>query len=559
MPLPVAAAVLQRGLPRTACPSLPAMRALSRYFIPLKRSPDQSRRQMGAAIAFVVVAFVTISVAAGWRVWEERKSELEQAQIATANLSRSLAQHMQDAIKVSDTLLTGVVERTETEGLRPASIERIEKLFQRIVEETPQLHGIFVIDADGNHLASSFGILPRRGDIALPYFQHHMNYPGKEAFIGPPVRNRTTSDWTVTVSKRIDDDQGRFAGVALATIHMHYFQGFHQDFDIGQRGVMFVAFENGVLLTRYPFRPEVIGTRTRNSIITPANFSTRPTGSFTARSGVDGIERIYSYRYLDNYPLVAAVGLSREEVLAKWWTSMLTYVVGLMVMALILGALGLRLLGAIRAGLQAERNLMETHASLKRLNRTLESMALQDSLTSLANRRQFDNLLNTEYKRALRTGMPLSVMMIDVDYFKQFNDIYGHPEGDRCLKQVSETLTRSLARAGDLIARYGGEEFSVLLPNTDLNTAEMLAQRVCSAIEELSIPHTGSPLGRVTASIGVSSLIPGAALAQQMANQDDLVHAADRALYLAKRNGRNQVCVTDRNVSSLFDTEEERA
>ncbi len=512
---------------------------------------------MGAAVTFVGVVFLLFAALAGWRAWEEYKSELEQAQIATTNLSRSLSQHMQDAIKVADTLLTGVVERVETEGLHDHSLDRMERLFERVVAETPQLHGLFLFDAEGYYIVSSFGILPMQSNDDLPYFQHHLSSQDRKVFVGPPVRSRTTSDWTVTVSKRLEDGNGNFAGVALATIHMDYFRSFHKDFEIGQNGVMFVAFEDGVLLTRHPFRENVIGLRTRQSIVTPANFPTRPTGSFTAHSGVDGVERIYSYRYLDDYPLVAAVGLSRYEVLAKWRTSMLIYAIGLLVMALIMGLLGWRLLIAIRAGLHSEKNLIETHASLKRMNRMLESMALQDALTGIANRRQFDTVLEAEYKRAMRSRLPLAVMMVDADYFKQFNDIYGHPEGDKCLRQIGQTLTRTLARAGDLAARYGGEEFAVLLPNTDLANAELLAQRLCQTIEQLEIPHSGSPFGKVTVSIGVATLIPNNPNAHQMQHQQDLMNAADQALYIAKGNGRNQVCATDRHVSSLFPAEDE--
>ena len=508
-------------------------------------------------MAFVAVAFLSFALLAGWRAWEERRAELNQASIASANLARSLMQHTEDTLKLADTLLTGIVERAEA-GSGGRELERLRPLFQRYVKDTPQFNGIILFDEQGYYRLSSHESMPADSNRDRAYFQHHLTHPGKQAYVGPPVKSRSTGDWIVTVSKRVDDRNGRFAGVALATIKMDYFRAFHRDFDMGPRGVMFVAFEDGIILTRRPFDEQVIGKRIKNSIVTPQNFAARPVGNFTARSGIDGVERIYSYRYLDNYPLVAVIGLSREDVLAKWRTAMLVYAGGLIGLGLLLGFMGWRLLDAIRLALRSEKNLIDTHASLKRLNRTLESMALQDGLTGLANRRQFDTLLATEYKRARRTGMPLSVMMLDVDYFKQFNDIYGHPEGDRCLKQVTDTLSRTIARAGDLVARYGGEEFSILLPNTELGTAEMLAQRVCSAIENLGVPHTGSPFGKVTASVGVASLMPATGIAHQMAHQGDLVHAADRALYLAKRNGRNQVCATDRNVSSLFDTEEDR-
>lgn len=533
------------------------MQTLRRSLTQLRLTRSRLPKQMGAAVAFVSVAFLCFALLAGWWAWNARSAELEQARVAGANLARSLAQHTEDTLRLADTVLTGIVDRAEAGNASKEDYHRLQTLFRRYVEDARQLNGLMLFDEKGYYRVSSHETMPAETNEDRAYFQHHRNNPGKEAYVGPPVKSRSTGNWIVTVSKRIDDQNGRFAGVALATIKMDHFRNFHRDFDIGSRGVMFVSFENGVILTRRPFKEEVIGIRINNSIVTTQNFATRPTGSFGARSNIDGVERLYSYRYLDNYPLVAVIGFSRDDVLAKWRTSMMMYGAGLVGLALLLGYMGWRLLDTIRLALQSEKNLMETHASLKRVNRTLESMALQDSLTGLANRRQFDTLLSTEYKRSLRTGMPLSVMMLDIDHFKQFNDVYGHPEGDRCLKQVSDTLSRSLARAGDLVARYGGEEFSILLPNTELGAAEMLAQRVCAAIENLGIPHSGSPLGRVTASIGVASLMPGAGIAQQMAHQGDLVHAADQALYIAKRNGRNQVCATDRKVSSLFETEDD--
>lgn len=533
------------------------MQTLRRSLTQLRVTRARLPKQMGAALAFVAVAFLSFALLAGWRAWEEHRAELNQARIASANLARSLMQHTEDTLKLADTVLTGIVERAEAGKRSNQEFERLEALFRRYVADRPQFNGLILFDEKGHYRVSSHDSMPAESNQDRAYFQYHLNNPGKHAYVGPPIKSRSTGDWIVTVSKRIDDRNGRFAGVALATIKMDYFRAFHSDFDIGPRSVMFVAFENGVILTRRPFNEDVIGTRIKNTVVTPQNFTVRPVGSFSARSGIDGVERLYSYRYLDSYPLVAVIGLSRDDVLTKWQTAMLVYAVGLVGLGLLLGFMGWRLLHAIRMALHSEKNLIETHASLKRVNRTLEAMALQDGLTGLANRRQFDTVLATEYKRALRTGLPLSVMMLDIDYFKQFNDIYGHPEGDRCLKQVSETLSRAIARAGDLVARYGGEEFSILLPNTELGTAEMLAQRVCIAIENLGLPHSGSPLGKVTASVGVASLMPATGIAHQMTHQDDLVQAADRALYIAKRNGRNQVCATDRNVSDLFDAQED--
>lgn len=528
------------------------MYALRRYLNFLRPRITHLPEQMGAAIAFFAVVMLSFVVLAGWRAWDERKAELENAHITTRNLARSTAQHMQDAIKVADTVLTGLVERVKDREVSQGLQKHLRPVLKRYVSEFPQLDAIGLLDSKGNYVAGSHDAPGSGNNADRAYFRYHLANTDSSVHIGSPILSPVTDAWVIPVSKRFSHPDGRFAGVVIADISMEYFQHFYRDIELGPRGVIFIAFEDGSILTRHPFSKPVIAARQPSSIVESTYFSSRPAGSFETRSLVDDVTRLYSFRHLDNYPLIAAVGLSREDVLAGWRTDMLAYAAFLVMLALILGFLGGRLLGAIRSGLDSEKNLMETHASLRRMNRTLESMALQDGLTGIANRRQFDGILATEYKRAHRTALPLSVMMIDVDYFKQYNDIYGHPEGDRCLRQISEILTRTLARAGDLAARYGGEEFAILLPNTDLGNAEILAQRLCHTIEAVAIPHKGSPLGKITVSVGVSSLVPGSATLQRMNHQDDLVNAADQALYIAKRNGRNQVCATDRNVSSLF-------
>jgi diguanylate cyclase (GGDEF)-like protein len=174
---------------------------------------------------------------------------------------------------------------------------------------------------------------------------------------------------------------------------------------------------------------------------------------------------------------------------------------------------------------------------LEAANRRLEALAGQDGLTALANRRTFDNALAREQRRAARDKMRLATVMIDVDWFKAFNDRYGHPAGDECLRQVSKAIENTLRRPGDIVARYGGEEFAVLLPNTDESGAAMIADRIRRAVLALAIDHDASPATIATISAGVAAWgpgIPDAALSTLM--QD-----ADRALYVAKNNGRNVV------------------
>lgn len=178
------------------------------------------------------------------------------------------------------------------------------------------------------------------------------------------------------------------------------------------------------------------------------------------------------------------------------------------------------------------RNLVK----LKLLQDRLLEMSTLDGLTGIANRRRFGEFLDIQWRSALRAGTPMALIMTDVDLFKQFNDHYGHIAGDECLQQVAATLAAGLRRPGDLTARYGGEEFACILGLTDAEGAGRMAEALRAAIEQLRIPHAGSPYGVVTISCGVETMVPaGKAL------PFDLVERADKKLYAAKITGRNRV------------------
>lgn len=178
--------------------------------------------------------------------------------------------------------------------------------------------------------------------------------------------------------------------------------------------------------------------------------------------------------------------------------------------------------------------------ALSRLGKAYETIQLQatvDDLTKISNRRSFNKTMEMEYKRCLRESIPMSLVMCDIDFFKAFNDTYGHSEGDNCLKNVAETIKASLKRPVDSCARFGGEEFVIVLPATPLEGAVHMAEQVRSAVENLKIPHEHSLSCRVvTLSLGVAVLD-----SKQMTSPEDLIKKADKALYKAKNNGRNQV------------------
>ena len=175
---------------------------------------------------------------------------------------------------------------------------------------------------------------------------------------------------------------------------------------------------------------------------------------------------------------------------------------------------------------------------LRAANEQLAALSMTDDLTGVANRRAFDQGLASAFARARRSGNQMALLMIDIDYFKLYNDHYGHQQGDACLRQVADVLASTVRRPDELLARYGGEEFAVLMFGSDLAEAMKLARQCVEKVSAAAIPHAASKVAtHVTLSVGVYSLVPS-----QDTTPDLLVRAADRALYNAKANGRDQVC-----------------
>jgi len=185
------------------------------------------------------------------------------------------------------------------------------------------------------------------------------------------------------------------------------------------------------------------------------------------------------------------------------------------------------------------QEVRRANRALAEANRRLEELSRTDGLTGVANRRQFEDVFEREWRRAQRAKGPIALLMIDIDEFKKYNDHYGHQGGDECLQKVAATLKSALARASDVVARYGGEEFVVVLPGSDRDQAVATAERLRQRVEQLGMPHEAATSGskRVSISVGVAALRPKAKDEPEM-----LLSAADQALYGAKHGGRNRTC-----------------
>jgi diguanylate cyclase (GGDEF)-like protein len=197
-----------------------------------------------------------------------------------------------------------------------------------------------------------------------------------------------------------------------------------------------------------------------------------------------------------------------------------------------------RISGQVSLAIEKSRlydSLLETTRQLEDANERLERAASTDGLTDVANRRVFDQRLETEWRRCRRSQQPLSLLMIDIDHFKRFNDLHGHVAGDECLKAVAAAMTATITRAADLVARFGGDEFGAILAETDEDRSIHLAEELRRRIEELALKDPPKP-ARITISIGVSTEVPG-----EDRSMEDLIRSADASLYIAKNEGRNLV------------------
>lgn len=194
-------------------------------------------------------------------------------------------------------------------------------------------------------------------------------------------------------------------------------------------------------------------------------------------------------------------------------------------------------LAVLRQRLRRLLQQAQVYKQLEAANQALHHLANVDSLTGLANRRRFDDYLNTQWINLAQVSEPLSLILCDIDYFKFYNDKYGHPAGDICLQEVGSVLSGRAQKSQDLIARYGGEEFAVIMPNTDAEGAVYVAKQMQAGVRDLRILHHGSQISEfVTLSIGVATTIP-----TWEASPLDLIVAADKALYEAKAQGRNRI------------------
>jgi diguanylate cyclase (GGDEF)-like protein len=501
------------------------------------RQPNPSGPVFLAA-TFVVAVCLSIVAIEAWRSITARRIQMEESESSATNLSRSLAQHATDAFKQADAVLLAIVDHLNADGINPGSIARVHGLLVTEVAELPQLQRLSLIDAQGNWMITDLPKFAGGDDhLTREYFQYHNTHADLTPHLGPPIRSRTTNQWIVTISRRFNDANGEFAGIALASIDLDYFNRYYGQFDIGRRGAIVLAMNDGLVMDRRPYKEDNIGTSMAGGPLFTQYVSQRSQGTATVVSTVDGIERINAFIKLQEYPAFVVVAFSTDEILQVWVDDALTHGFGALVLIGVLALIGSRLVMQIRQRVRAEADLLQSQVALQELNARLDALAHQDALTGLDNRRELDRVMDQEVKRAARHDGVVALLMIDVDRFKSYNDAYGHPMGDECLRVIAAAITQGIRRPGDTAARFGGEEFAVLLPGTNDIGAINIADKMRDALRMSAVPHASNAGGIVTVSIGIGVLFAG----DIDASAGQLLRHADEALYLAKERGRDRV------------------
>lgn len=484
-------------------------------------------------LAFMAVVMLVFVATEAWRFWRDYRAAFTVAENSVVNLARASGQHAEDSIRQVDAITAALAERLEGDGFANLDRPRLHALLRQQVQIMPQLHGLFVYGADGTWLATDHTVTaPKANNADRDYFIYHREHTGRQIRIGSVVKSRSTEELIIPISRRLNFPDGSFAGVLLGTIKVDWFVRYYGDFQIDQSGALVLAKRDGTILVRRPFVEQVLGSSLADSEVFRDYLPYANEGVVETVAVVDGTPRLYAYRGLTSYPLVVQAGLSRDAILAAWRQDVIKSIGVLLVLLLGLSLFGWVVLRQLRERIVIERALHQAH-------QTLKDLALTDSLTGLGNRRRLDAVLDVEIARARRQGYPVALVMMDLDFFKAYNDRYGHLAGDQCLRRVAEVLGQALKRPADLAVRYGGEEFTLLLPDTDGHGAGLIVQETLQQLRRLAIEHAGSPFGVVSASAGIAVAHP----AQQSISSQALVAEADAALYEAKRQGRDRYCM----------------
>ncbi|WP_234889605.1 diguanylate cyclase [Agrobacterium vitis] len=609
-------------------------------------------QQLVIAGGFAIFLALTIwSEVANWTAQVSRMNSY------LAQTARAIAQHTDDVIEVAKQPLAGLVFEVQENNSKSVlqSLDLVRRM-RELIKTSPYLRSLAYIGPDGRLIESTSDPFSSGLDLSSrSYFKTHQTSAELRPFVDGPYQSPSAKDWFITLSQRMNDDRGQFAGIMVATIDVESFIRFFRSFNMLDNSAFAMMDGAGRVLVRAPLDATAMGTSIADSALY-RSVSTSNIGNFQYTSRFDGILRTSGYYRSSNTQITVLVAVSKKSILWYWIDISKPRWICFLVALMVACALGVRLrrqwalkrrdemiiaareaefrlianvssdlieklddngireyvsaaaksvlgveadtivgrsvldeydadarqywseaLANIAAGSSIERlvfprikkdgeiSWLETVitrvrsfdvssgmvavtrdvTSQRLLQEELDRLANTDELTQLSNKRHFNRQMKSLSAEARMVGTPLSLLVVDVDKFKLFNDTYGHLPGDDCLRKISTEIAAAIRPGTDLAARYGGEEIVILLPGRTASQAHQIGEEIRQRIAALEIIHQKNlPWGHVTVSIGV---------AEQSAEHDETDEAlfvkADQCLYTAKNSGRNKVVSFDENLS----------
>jgi diguanylate cyclase (GGDEF)-like protein len=471
-----------------------------------------------ALVVFITLGFSFVFTAV---LVQMAKSDRQAALVAADNVVATISSDISRNIDLYDLSLQAVVD-----GLKLPQINSLDSSLRQMVlfdraATAKDLGSILVINQFGEVTIDSRSSEKYASNFTgADFFKAQQDRADVGLYISKPWV-MPSGEYVISMSRRMSNSDGSFAGVVVGNMQLSYFHDLFRNVKGGPGDTMALMRADGTALMRSPFQIRDIGMDLSKSSV----FSYLPhsrSGSYEKASFLDGVKRLYVYHQLPRYPLVLVSGMSIDTIYAAWRLE--AAIIGAFVVLLCL--VNIVLVVSLTRELR-RRTKVEA---------TLEVMARTDGLTGLCNRRAFDERLKQEWLRAKRDQSSIAVLMIDADYFKAYNDTFGHQAGDKALVQIAGCISTALKRPADICARYGGEEFIVLLPGASADGARIVANAIHANVLSSRAADVTIPSRMPTVSIGVCAAVPSSGVTTAR-----LIKGADDALYEAKRNGRDRI------------------
>lgn len=479
-------------------------------------------RPYAVGIAGTLFALVVVAIPLAVMV-ADRDEEIAHARETSENLDSIIALDLERNFEFYDVQLQDLVRDVQDLKTWPMSTALQSKQVFPSLPANAYVDGEYVVDSAGRIVASADTpeLNPALRVNDRDYFVLQRDNASAGLVISHPFRSRVhDGKLAIALTRRISGPDSSFAGIALFEVRLAFFQRLFDTINVEQPGIVEIVLADGTVLASKPFSDEPVGTSVAGNPVF-VMMTQHPSGSIIA-TGRGNVQRIYTYQHVTGLPFIAVVAPAMNDVLRNWRRQFRITVGAAILWGLVLTAGAWVLAYALRDKLRAQDELAR--------------LAATDPLTQLKNRRALNERLQAEWDHAVRDHSELSVLFVDIDRFKLFNDTYGHAAGDEVLATVATCISSAVRRSIDLVARYGGEEFIVVLPATGHDGAIHIAEMIRHSVEILGIPNPASETAMVTVSIGCATCRPS-----DGSRPEKLVSIADEQLYKAKSSGRNRV------------------